>query len=352
MRTVELSNHPADALRIARQRRADGGQQTGADDGEALARHELLLKRAANARDRARSQRQWITWLRARSRSGSCGGCAPAAPPRLPAGRQVPRSRRPTPRRNSPQASPANSRSSPSSGRVLGDDWVLLRGYCNRRGEIDHLLLGPPGLVAIESKHLNATVHCDGDAWRFEKFDRFGNLVSRGTLGDRGGRSPSVQLNEPADLLEEFLRTRGGTVVRPAGPPAHPSNSRCGRCRNRACTSRPPPGHWPASSNDMPPVLGAAQRARIEELIARDHRYHEERRPARRTAGREAARSSNRSLGEIGIDVIGMPSASSIAAANTAAPGITPASPAPLMPSGFSGEGVSRWSISMLAGPR
>ena len=40
------------------------------------------------------------------------------------------------------------------------------------------------------------------------------------------------------------------------------------------------------------------------------------------------------------------PSASSIAAANTACPGITPASPSPLMPSGLSGEGVSRWSIS------
>ena len=50
-------------------------------------------------------------------------------------------------------------------GRVLGDEWTLLRGYSNRRGEIDHLLLGPRGLLAIESKHRNATVHCDGDTW-------------------------------------------------------------------------------------------------------------------------------------------------------------------------------------------
>ena len=55
---------------------------------------------------------------------------------------------------------------------------------------------------------------CDGDSWRFEKFDRFGNLVSRGTLADRGGRSPSVQLNEPADLLEQFLGSRGGAAWR------------------------------------------------------------------------------------------------------------------------------------------
>jgi nuclease-like protein len=31
-------------------------------------------------------------------------------------------------------------------GRVLDDDWTLIRGYRNRRGEIDHLLLGPRGL--------------------------------------------------------------------------------------------------------------------------------------------------------------------------------------------------------------
>ncbi len=130
-------------------------------------------------------------------------------------------------------------------GRVLGDDWVLMRGYCNRRGEIDHLLLGPPGLVAIESKHLNATVHCDGDSWRFEKFDKYGNLVARGSLSDRGGRSPSVQLNEPADLLEQFLQ--------------HPRRHRCRSCACscspiqargaagagiRACTSRPRRWRW------------------------------------------------------------------------------------------------------------
>ncbi len=300
MRTVELSNHPADALRIARKRRADGGQQTGNDDGEALARHELLLKRATNARDRARSHRQWIIWLRSALAVRKLRRLAPArapTPARAPA---------PTPAwAPAPAARPAQTPGSaqpPSDaeeklaagvageqqvvtefGRVLGDDWVLLRGYCNRRGEIDHLLLGPPGLVAIESKHLNATVHCDGDSWRFEKFDRFGNLLSRGTLSDRGGRSPSVQLNEPADLLEEFLRTRGGTVsVLRVLLLTHPS-SRCGRCRHPSVHVTTSALALAGQLNDMPPVLGAAQRARIEELIARDHRYHEERRPARRT---------------------------------------------------------------------
>ena len=43
-----------------------------------------------------------------------------------------------------------------------------------------------------------------------------------------------------------------------------------------------------------------------------------------------------------------MPSASSMAEAMAAEPGMTPASPAPLTPSGLSGDGVSRWSISMV----
>ncbi len=282
MRTVELSNHPADALRIARRRRAEGGQQGGADYAEALARHGLLLKRAANARDRARAHRQWITWIRSAFTVRKLRKLAPAEPIARPAGKTS--GQPPSDAEERLAAGVAGEQQVATEfGRILGDDWVLLRGYCNRRGEIDHLLLGPPGLVAIESKHLNATVHCDGDAWRFEKFDRFGNLVSGGALTDRGGRSPSVQLNEPADFLEQFLRTRGGTVsILRVVLLTHPS-SRCGQCRHPSVHVATSALSLAGQLNDMPPVLGAAQRARIEEFIARDHRYHEERRPARRT---------------------------------------------------------------------
>jgi hypothetical protein len=70
-------------------------------------------------------------------------------------------------------------------------------------------LLGPRGLVAIEVKNQSVTVDCDGDRWRFVRYDRYGNQVDQGELADRRGRSPSVQLNEPAGQLEEFLRSRG-----------------------------------------------------------------------------------------------------------------------------------------------
>jgi hypothetical protein len=176
-------------------------------------------------------------------------------------------------------------------GRVLGDDWVLVRGYCNKRGEIDHLLLGPPGLIAIESKHLNATVYCDGDEWRFEKFDRAGNLLDRGNLSDRGGRSPSVQLNEPADLLQEFLSSRDGKVsILRVVLLTHP-NSKRGRCQKATVHIATSPGLLADQLKAMPPVLTASQRASLEQLIARDHRYHEARRPARHAGGPRGART-------------------------------------------------------------
>ena len=42
------------------------------------------------------------------------------------------------------------------------------------------------------------------------------------------------------------------------------------------------------------------------------------------------------------MEVMGKPSASSMAEAMTAVTGMHPASPAPLIPKGFRGEGVSR----------
>ena len=72
-------------------------------------------------------------------------------------------------------------------GRVLGDDWALLRGYRNTRGEVDQILIGPAGFLAVEVKHRNATVHVNGDHWTFDKYDRYGNHVETGisrTAGD------------------------------------------------------------------------------------------------------------------------------------------------------------------------
>jgi len=292
VRTIELSNHPADALRLARQRRSNGGLHARADDGpqdqaefaEALARHKLLVRRAANAIDRARDQRRWLTWLRAVLAVRKLERLTPVRPPTV---------RAPSDTEKRLAAGLAGEQQvAREFGLVLGDDWVLVRGYCNKRGEIDHLLLGPPGLIAIESKHLNATVYCDGDDWRFEKFDRSGNLVERGSLSDRGGRSPSVQLNEPADLLEEFLSSRAGKVTMLRVVLLTHANSRRGKCRKPTVHIATSAALLADQLNAMPPVLNASQRARLEELIARDHRYHEARRPPRHAAGPRGSRTA------------------------------------------------------------
>jgi Nuclease-related domain len=163
-------------------------------------------------------------------------------------------------------------------GRVLGDDWTLLRGYRNSRGEVDHILLGAQGLIAIEGKHRNATVHCDGDNWRFDKYDRYGNLVEQGSISDRRGRSPSVQLNEPTSQLERFLRSRGHPVsIQRVVLLTHP-RSQLGTCSNLTVHIATSTDYVIDLLNGSPPALEAEQLARLEQLIVRDHRFHEARR--------------------------------------------------------------------------
>jgi len=266
VRITEFSNHPRDALRLARQRRSDAGQHDRTAFEEAAARHQLLVRRARASADQARRQRRWLGWLRGVLAVRKLRRLAPVPPPAA-------RSR--SDREEILRAGIAGEEQVATDfGKVLGDDWILIRGYCNRRGEIDHLLLGPPGLIAIESKHLNATVHCTGDDWRFDKFDRYGNLVERGQIADKRGRSPSVQLNEPADLLSEFLSSQGATVpVMRVVLLTHP-NSRRGSCRQPTVHIETSATSLARQLQDMPPVLDGAQRARLEKLIARDHRYH------------------------------------------------------------------------------
>jgi hypothetical protein len=159
-------------------------------------------------------------------------------------------------------------------GRVLDDEWTLIRGYRNRRGEIDHLLLGPGGLIAIEGKHRNALVHCSGDHWWFTKFDNYGNAVERGELTDRRGRSPSQQVNEPASQLESFLRTRGHPVaIERVVLLTHP-RSRVGNCLRPTVHIATTTGQVIGMLNDSAAALSGPEREQVERLIIRDHRFH------------------------------------------------------------------------------
>jgi len=90
----------------------------------------------------------------------------------------------------------------------LSDEWTLLTGYRNRKGEIDGILVGPEGIFAMEIKNTKGQVFCSGDKWWRDRYDNYGNLVEAEIPIEDGGkrkRGPSLQLNEPAEELQKFL---------------------------------------------------------------------------------------------------------------------------------------------------
>jgi hypothetical protein len=270
MRVIPLSDHPGDLLKQARQQADQHYQRATAKYQAAVKRHGTEVRNAEAARDQARSQRHWLAWLRtalAVRRVRRQAPVPPAAPSAVTA--------------TSEQAKLAagvrgEQFVADEFGRQLNDDWVLLRGYKNRRGEIDHLLLGPRGLVAIEVKNINGTVHCDGDDWRVDKYDNYGNLVEQYAIGDKSDRkrSPSVQLNEPADDLEQFLRSRGEDVgVLRAVLLVH-SKAAVGNCRKATVNIYTKASEVITLVGKVRQPFDPPTRKRLEELIICDHRRH------------------------------------------------------------------------------
>lgn len=93
--------------------------------------------------------------------------------------------------------------------RLFDDCWTLVGGYRNAKGELDQLLVGQNGLVAIEVKFVNGRISCLGDRWWRDKYDRYGNLVERALpIVDKRGRGPSEQVNAVTDLLERQVGKR------------------------------------------------------------------------------------------------------------------------------------------------
>ena len=64
-------------------------------------------------------------------------------------------------------------------GAILDDNWTLICGYCNSGGRLEHVLVGPRGVLALACTALNGRMHCDGERWRRDKFDKYNNLVER-----------------------------------------------------------------------------------------------------------------------------------------------------------------------------
>jgi hypothetical protein len=273
MQVAALSDHPTAMLRDAQRRRAAADQHLRLAHSEAQAAHRAQAARARQARDRARAQHRWGAWLRGVFAVWRAGRRKPAS---RPAASQ------PTDEEARLAAGAAGERLvAEELARVLDDQWTLLRGYRNRRGEIDHVLVGPRGLFAIEVKNQNATVDCAGDQWWSTKYDKYGNVVGpRQQMADRRGRSPSVQLNEPASQLAAVLGSRHHPVaIRRIVVLTHPRAQlrSCTRPTVDICTSVP---QLRKLLNDSPVAIAAAERAELARLIIRDHGFHAKRRPS------------------------------------------------------------------------
>ena len=275
MRVVELSNHPGDMLTDASRHREAAGQRALAGYEDELLQYRARVQTIRVSRDRARAGRAWWRWLRLSLSTWQEKRRVPRRP--------VVASTRSDTEEKLRAGIAGEELVATELGRALGEEWTLLRGYRNRRGEIDHLLLGPPGLFAIEVKNLNATVHVDGDRWRADKYDNYGNLVEQRVIADRKGRSPSVQLNEPAEALERFLHARGQPVAVQRLVVLTHRRSRLGTCRNLTVQLGVSPGFVLAVASDQANVLSARQCADIQRLIRHDHEFNSK---GRRTSPR------------------------------------------------------------------
>jgi hypothetical protein len=265
MRVEVLSDHPGKLVSDAAKRRVASTAAAKASHDAALVRVAELRKRRAAALTAGRLFAWFGLWF-AVSR----------------AKRQVPRFRSiagsvPT---GAEEASRAGKRAedevAAELGERLNDEWLLFRGYRNAKGEIDQVLVGPGGVVAVEVKYVNATVAIDGDVWDAVKVGNYGERFDRARLEDARGRTPSVQLNEAADALAGFLERFGRAVdvervvlmmhpkarvvrhTRPTVAVGTSVDAVLGRCRGR---------------------LGRARREEIERLIRRDHRHWNDPKP-------------------------------------------------------------------------
>jgi hypothetical protein len=174
-------------------------------------------------------------------------------------------------------------------GGALDEAWALVKGYSNARGEIDYLLLGPGGLFAVEVKYVNGTFTITRDRWSYVKYDNYGNPVEHRVLADRGQRRrpPHLQLGEPLQLLEGFLEKSGQPVrLRPVVVLNHPKARIEHRTDDIGVQVLTSTAQLLRLAQSGETAFSAAQLARIEHLIVRDHNHHAERRRRRAATAR------------------------------------------------------------------
>ncbi len=102
----------------------------------------------------------------------------------------------------------------PDHLRDRSNQWIVFNGYRNRRGEIDHLILGPLGLWAVEVKNQRVLLDVSGQNWMAHKLDTSGKVVGEQPATDRDGtgRNWGRQVAEPAEVLADNLTAAGHPI--------------------------------------------------------------------------------------------------------------------------------------------
>jgi hypothetical protein len=263
MRTEVLSEHPDVMLEDAERERRHGVTEQVA-----------LVESLREERGQARSEGRWLTWLRlALAVSGA----------KREARRKHLFSALPTAREQAIRAGRnAERRVADQLNEALDDEWILLRGYCNSRGEIDALLLGPRGLFAIEEKYRSVRVFIRGDEWIAQQIGKRGqSFGARFPIRDGKGRSPSEQVKEPTAELSRWLSTnKRGTPITPVVLLSHPG-ARIGTLEHPTVRVERSVSRLLALIERSKYTLDAGRRVDIERLIRRDHEFHKTRRPPR-----------------------------------------------------------------------
>ena len=97
----------------------------------------------------------------------------------------------------------------------LSDDYIVLNDLMlpDGKGNVDHLVMGPNGLFAIETKNYSTFVKCSGDDWfvNGKKIRSLSKQAKRNAISGEGGGwfLPGKQASNPA-LLQDFIAVGGG----------------------------------------------------------------------------------------------------------------------------------------------
>ena len=167
---------------------------------------------------------------------------------------------------------------------LLSEEWVMLRGYRNRRGETDSVLVGPAGIWAIEVKRRRILLHAVGDQWWFQKFSSQGYLQEPEWAVDGGGRSWPRQVGDVAHDLAKWLDRQGHrNPVRTAVMLMH-DHAQLVECIHPAVDfvgSAPWQLMNSILADGISTPLSQDACADIVRLVERDHHFHSNRRRGR-----------------------------------------------------------------------